>query len=131
MFHPTITGAKFDYETPSAIEVLESGLYAAGAPPAHIAIVGAPVSNSVRCYWHGLAMTNAQREDALRFILDMPDSTRMPAAADLQVAFDHYAADVHTRYRDAMQANFNHLVNGGALADSRMLACHVDYGVSE
>ena len=46
---------------------LELGLRGAGASPAHIAIIGASVANSVHCDWHSSAMTNQQREDSLRF----------------------------------------------------------------
>ena len=38
---------------------------------------------------------------------------------------------IAAQYQDALQANLNHLVNGGVLQDSRILACYVGYTVSE
>ena len=128
---PKSDGAMFDYELPDAEEVLEQGLYGAGASPTHIAIVGTPVANSVRCNWHGVAMTNTQREEALRPLLGLDSDDPLPPTAEAQSSLDSFAAQMAPEYRDAMQANFNHLVNGGVLEDSRVLACYVDYTVSE
>ena len=55
----------------------------------------------------------------------------MPSGTVLQPALDSYATRIAPQYRDAYQANFDHLVNGGVLEDSRILACYVYYTVSE
>ena len=56
-----IKGAMFDYETPSTEDVLKLGLFGAGASPTHLAALGSPVANSLRCDWHASVMTNDQR----------------------------------------------------------------------
>ena len=131
VFHPRISGAMFQYDIPTTEELIEQGLYDAGASPTHIAIAGVPATNSLRCEWHGTVMTNSQRETTIRALFEIDANTALPPSADLQKVFDALATQMAPQYRDAMQANFNHLVNGGVLEDSRVLTCYVDYAVSE
>ena len=130
-FQPLSDGAMFEYELPDVEGILEQGLYGAGFSPTHIAIIGTPADNSVRCNWHGSVMTNDARSDNIRFLLGIDVDDPLPSSASLQATFDSYATRIAPQYRDAMQANFNHLVNGGVLQDSRILACYVDYAISE
>ena len=69
-FDPTAPirgGAAYGHtHVPTVEDVLESGLYAAGASPSHIAFRGTADADSVRCDWRGKAMTLAQREAAIR-----------------------------------------------------------------
>ena len=130
-FQPKGDGAMFEYELPDAEEVLEQGLYGAGASPAHIAVIGTPVASSLRCEWHGVAMTNAQREEALRLLLGLDSDDPLPPTTEAQNSLDSFASQMAPEYRDAMRTNFTHLVSGGVLEGSRILACYVDYTVSE
>ena len=131
MLDPRLEGAMFEYDLPTTEDLLEHGLYAGGASPTHLAIIGNPVADSVRCNWHDSAMTNTQREEALRFLLGIEAGRSMPPATQLQPTLDSYATRIAPQYRDAYQANFNHLVNGGVLDDGQILACYVNYAVSE
>ena len=131
MFRPQISGAMFEYETPTTAEVLKNGLFAAGASPTHIAVQGTPVANSLRCHWNDAVMTNHQRESALRYILNIPDDEDLPSTADLLTVVSSYVTGLQAQYRDAMQANLNHLASGGVLSGSRSLACYVDVTVAE
>ena len=131
MFQPQISGAMFEYEIPTTEELLELGYLAGGASPTHIAFLGTPVAGSVRCEWHPSVMTNGQREGAIRFMLGYTADQAMPNAAELQTTFDSFTALVDVQYRDAMRANFNHLVDGGVLDDSLVLACYVNYRVNQ
>lgn len=131
MFHPQVGGALFDYEIPDTERVLELGYLGAGRSPAHIVILGTPAANSARCNWRDTVMTNGQREEALRFLLELSDDQDLPSTVNLQTTVDYYVGQMHAHYRDAMQASFNHLVNGGVMTDGQNLVCYVDYAVSE
>ncbi len=54
-------------------DVLERGHNLADASPAHIAFRGTTAKGSVRCGWRGIARTPKQRENAIRFWLDLDD----------------------------------------------------------
>lgn len=131
LFQPQISGAMFDYEVPDTETVLESGLYGLGASPAQIAIMGTPVGSSVRCQWHGLARTNSQREEALRLVLGLSATDTLPTTASARETLNSYVTLLAPQYRDAMEANFNHIIDGGLLEDGQFLACYVDYSVTE
>ncbi len=128
--HPPSSGAMFEYEVPTLEEVLEFGLYGAGASPTHIVAQGTAVANSARCSWQTTVRTNAQREAAVKFMLSLDEDAELPSAEHLRAAFDAYAYAIAPQYRDAMKANFNHLIDGGAFDDGRVLACYADYSTS-
>ena len=94
ILHPRIAGAAFDYEIPSLEEVLESGLYAAGASPTHIAIRGTPLSGTVRCAWRGVALAPDQREAALRLWLGLSSDESLPTPSTIETTFDTYVAEL-------------------------------------
>ena len=131
ILHPVIGGAPFEYEIPSVEEVIEEGLHGVGASPTHIAIRGAARGGMVRCDWHGVALTPAQREEALRFWLDIDSSGSLPTPSAIEATFAAYIAELAPQFRGAMRANFNHLVHGGVLLDGPILACYADYDVHE
>ena len=131
VFQPQVTGALFEYEIPTTEELIEIGLQAVGASPTHIAVIGSPVAGSSRCEWLDTVMTNGQREADIRFMLRIAPEDPLPTTAELQTVFNSFTSEIATQYRDSMRANFHHLVNGGVLEDSRILACYVDYTVSE
>ena len=59
-------------------EVLEKGLRLAEASPAHLAVRGTGVTNSVRCDWRGVARTATQREQAVRYWLELAAADPLP-----------------------------------------------------
>ena len=131
LLNPRVSGAMFEYEIPTVEGALKDGLYGAGAAPTHIAIRGTPVANSARCAWQGVVRTNQQRTAAVRYILNLADGVALPSTADQRTWFASIANQLVPEHRDAMQANFDHLVDGGVLVDGRVLVCYVDYSVSE
>ena len=131
LLHPSIEGAMFDYEVPDVETLMKDGLHGFGASPIHVIIRGAPVAGSVRCAWHGVARTVAQRESTLRLVLDLEDTDTMPSAEQARTTLASYVALMAPEFRDAMQANMDHIIDGGLLDESRILACYVDYNASE
>ena len=131
LLNPQIDGALFDYDIPTTEELLKLGMFGSGVSPTHIAVLGTPVANTLRCSWRDAVMTNDQREDALRQILGLAADEALPSTARLETIFNQYATKIHTRYRDAMTANFNHLVHGGVLSGSQTLTCYADYTVTQ
>lgn len=129
MLEPDITGAGFDYDIPNIEELMVSGWHGAGASPTHIAIRGVPVDGSTRCTWRGSAMTNTQRQSAIRYMLGSEDATPIPSESDLRKIFDAYVEQMAPQYRDAMRRNLYHLIGGGVLDDVLILACFVDFYV--
>ena len=76
-----------DVDAASVQEVLEQGLRLAGASPVHIAFRGTAAEDSVRCEWRGIARTPAQREEAIRFWLDLDEDDPLPSAAETERRF--------------------------------------------
>ena len=74
-------------ETSTVEELLEDGLYGAGASPVHLAIRGTPAADSVRCGWRGIARTAQQREDAIRFWLRLDATEAIPSVGALEILF--------------------------------------------
>ncbi|MCY4558804.1 MAG: hypothetical protein OXF79_20980 [Chloroflexi bacterium] len=130
VLQPRIEGAMSDYEILDVETLMESGLHGFGASPAHIVVRGAPSFGSVRCEWHGLARTAAQRESALRLVLDLDDTDTIPSTEQARTTLTSYVALLAPEFRDAMQTNLDHIIDGGLLDESRILACYVDYKVS-
>ncbi len=74
----------FDYRVPSTEEVLENGMFAAGASPSHIALRGAARKGSVRCDWRDVARTSEQREASVRYWLGIEKDQELPSPARLE-----------------------------------------------
>ena len=89
------------------------------------------MAGSVRCGWHGVARTIDQREEALRVVQGLSDSDQLPTSEQTRAKLTSYVAIMAPEYRHAMQVNFDHLVERGLLEDGQILACHVDYTVSD
>ena len=127
MLEPQIDGAAFDYDIPTVEELVTKGWHGAEASPTHIAIRGTLIVNSTRCVWRGAAMTNTQRQAAVRFMLGVDDGVTIPTESDLKKIFDVYVGRMGTQYQDALRRNLYHLARGGVLDDVRVLACFVDF----
>ena len=64
-------------------EVLEQRLNLAEVSPVHLTFRGTANEGSTRCQWRGVARASSQREDAIRFRLDLADADSLPSAAEV------------------------------------------------
>ena len=112
-------------------EVMEKGLRLAGASPVHVAVRGTPSSNSVRCEWRGIARTVGQREDAIRFWLDLDADDEIPDAAYVEALFTITLDTVAPNFRDTAKSNFMAIARGGLSEEYLFLSCFADYAASE
>ncbi len=112
-------------------EVLEKGLDLAGASPVHLAFRGRPKDDSVRCEWRGVARTPEQREQAVRFWLDLDDEDELPSAAEVERLFMEELDRINPIFPETVKSNFRALARGGLSTDFRFLTCYVDYAVDE
>ena len=122
------------YETPPAPrveEVLEQGLHLAGASPVHLAVRGTTDESSVRCGWRGIARTPAQREQAVRFWLDLDDDNPLPSAAEAERRFMAELDRINAAYPATVRSNFNAISQGGLSTEYLFLTCYADYAVHE
>ena len=111
-------------------ELLEDGLYGAGASPVHLAIRGTPAANSVRCSWRGITRTAQQREDAIRFWLRLDATDAIPSVAALEILFSVVLDALDPPHRETAKANFLAIARGGESMDYLFLTCFADYAVT-
>ena len=111
-------------------ELLADGLHLTGASPVHLAIRGTPGADTVRCAWRGIARTSAQREDAIRFWLQLGMDEAIPSAADLEVLFTATFDVINPNFRETAKSNFLAIARGGLSEDYLFLTCFADYTVS-
>ncbi len=129
---PAAQGAAFEPQPAATVEdVLESGLVLAGASPAHLVVRGTSDSDSVRCQWRGIARSLAQREEAIRFWLEIEEPTPLPSPTVIAGRFDAELERINSIYPETVKANFRSLAMGGLTEDYMFLGCYVDYTVSE
>ena len=129
---PSAQGAAFEPLPAATVEdVLEMGLTLAGASPVHLVARGTADSDSVRCEWRGIARTAAQREEAVRFWLEIEEATPLPSPTVIAGRFDAELTRINAIYPETVKANFRSLANGGMTEDYMFLSCYVDYTVSE
>lgn len=131
LLQPRFRGALFEYETPGTETVLERGLHGLGASPAHIVVRGTPVEGSVRCVWQDTAMTNQQREGAVRALLGISSNQHLPTDAELRSEIDAMVGQINVQYRDAFRTDFDYLLTGGIRSDGQIMACFVNFSINE
>ena len=117
-------------ETATVEEVLEEGFRLAGASPVHLAIRGTPAASSVRCTWRGVARTVAQREDAIRFWLQLAPTDSIRDVAYLEILFSVFLDTLDPDFRETAKANFLAIARGGESMDYLFLTCFADYAVT-
>ncbi len=117
-------------QVPTLEEVLADGLDLAGISPVHLAIRGTPTASSVRCAWRGIARTAQQREDAVRFWLQLGPTAAIPSPVYLDVLFGVFVDTLEPRYRETAKANFLSIARGGESMDYLFLTCFADYAVT-
>ena len=111
-------------------ELLEDGLRLVGASPVHLATRGTAGAATVRCAWRGTARTAAQREDAIRFLLELDATDTIPSAAYLEVLFAATLNLLNPQNRETAKANVLAIARGGLSEEYRFLTCFADYTVS-
>ena len=116
--------------TSTVEELLEDGLYGAGASPVHLAIRGTPAASSVRCGWRGIARTAQQREDAIRFWLRLDTTETIPSVGALEILFAVVLDALDPPHRETAKANFLAIARGGESMDYLFLTCFADYAVT-
>ena len=125
-------GAAADPVEPSSLEeVLEQGLALAEASPVQLAVRGRTNAGSVRCGWRGVARTPQQREDAIRFWLDLDATAALPSPAEVQRRFTAELDRLGPAYPETVRANFRAIAQGGLSTEYLFLACYADYTVQE
>ena len=117
-------------QAPTLEEVLADGLDLAGISPVHLAIRGMAMANSVRCAWRGIARTAQQREDAVRFWLQLGPTEAIPSPVYLDVLFGVFVDTLEPRYRETAKANLLAIARGGESMDYLFLTCFADYAVT-
>ena len=111
-------------------ELLAAGLHLAGASPVHLAIRGTAGAATVRCAWRGIARTTAQREDAIRFWLQLDENETVPDAAVVEALFTATFDVLNPAYRETAKANFLAIARGGLSNEYLFLTCFADYAVT-
>ena len=111
-------------------ELLAAGLHLAGASPVHLAIRGTAGAATVRCAWRGIARTASQREDAIRFWLQLDASDAIPDAEYLEVLFSVVLDVLNPEFRETAKSNFLAIARGGLSEDYLFLTCFADYAVT-
>ena len=119
-----------DLPLPTVEELLEDGLHLAGASPVHLAVRGTAGAAMVRCAWRGIARTAAQREDAIRFWLQLDATDAIPDADYLGALFEATLDVINPEYRETAKSNFLAIARGGLSEEYLFLTCFADYAVT-
>ena len=130
LFTTSQRGGAFVEEDISPVEdVLEKGLYEAGASPVHVAFRGTASGDSVRCEWRGVARTLEQREQAIRFWLELSDSDVLPSPDEAERRF---VAEVGgAALPETAKSGFRIMARGGLSTDQLFMTCYIDYSAAE
>ena len=111
-------------------DMLTLGLYGAGASPVHIAFRGTPVNDSARCDWRGIARTDSQRDQAVRYWLKLSDQGDLPDPEYLKVLFKTTLDTLNVNYLETTKSNLMTVAKGGLSREYLFLTCFADYTVS-
>ena len=125
-------GAQSGYDGVTDVETaLEKGLLAAEASPTHIVIRGIAQSGTVRCNWRGVARTPEQREQAIRFWLQVDPADSIPSASEVETRFNEILGEINPAFLATAKANFTDLARGGLSTKYLFLSCFADFQVQE
>ena len=120
-----------DYEPETPEDLLEMGLSLAQASPTHLAMQASVVADSTRCQWRGVARTTQQREEAIRFWLDLDDDDELPSASAAETQLVSAIEEAGPIYQETLKANVRSLARGGLTDDYQFLTCYTDYNPTE
>ena len=118
-------------EGPTVEEILEAGLDLAGASPVHIALRGTAQADSVRCAWRGIARAPSQREETIRYWLQLDDDDPIPDVFLLETVFTLTMEMLDPHFRETAESNLLAIARGGVSDEYMYLTCYVDYSVNE
>ena len=122
--------ASFRLVSMTVEDILEHGLRLADASPAHIAFRGTPEPGSVRCDWRGIARTVSQRDDAVRYWLDLGPDEMLPHPAVVEALLVSVLDAIEPPYIETAKSNFRSIARGGLAREYLFLTCFADYSVS-
>ena len=117
--------------TPPVEQVMEEGWRLSESSPVHLAFRGRLAPDTARCQWRGIARTLAQREEAIRFFLDLDDDAPLPSTTEVERLFDEFIERVSPAKPETTKANFRAITHGGLTTEYLFLICYVDFRVSE
>lgn len=121
--------AYVEKDTAPVEDILESGLHEARASPVHVAFRGTASGDFVRCEWRGVARTLQQREQAIRFWLELSDSDVLPSPDEAERRF---VAEVGgAAFPETAKSGFRIMARGGLSTDQLFLTCYVKYSATE
>ena len=132
LFSGGVSGAAYaPHDVSSVEEALEKGLREAEASPVHVVFRGTLRPDSVRCDWRGVARTAEQREEAIRFWLELDESTPLPSAEEVERRLLAELDRIDATFQWTARAGFRSLARGGSSTDQIFLTCYVDYNALE
>ena len=125
---PTMLGAVGASSPPIALptieEVLDRGFLLAGASPIHLVAMGSISKDSIRCGWRANALTLQQREQSIRFCMNLEEGAGLPSGTEIQTFFDDLASKAREDRRYIVAAQYQELVDGGPSPDRAVLVCY-------
>ena len=129
---PKVGAAQESDVNPATVEeILEKGLALSEMSPVHLAFRGTTTDGGVRCHWRGIARTPHQRDQAIRFWLDLEQSEPLPPADEVERRFMVEFDRISPIYPETVRANFRAIARGGLSQDYQFLTCYVDFTVHE
>ena len=128
---PTVAAFDYERETPTVEELLELGLRAGGASPTHIAVRATMTPDSVRCQHRPVARTITQREQAIRYWLNLGEDAELPTPEEIQRTVTNGVATADGAFQPVLKASFIPIARGGANDEYQFLACYADFAVTE
>ena len=132
VFQPAHGGAAFSPpETLSIEAVLNKGLNGLDLSPTHIVFRGTVGADSIRCEWRGVARAMTQREEAIRFWLELEDDDPLPLASEVETRFVTILDAIRPAFPETAEANFRALARGGLSVEFVFLTCFSDFSVVE
>ena len=120
-----------EYSSEPPEDLLEMGLSLAQASPTHLALRARVVADSTRCQWRGVARTAEQREEAIRFWLNLDDDDELPSAEDAETQLVSAIEKTGPIYEETLKANVRSLARGGLTNDYQFLTCYTEYNPAE
>ena len=120
-----------DYAPETPEDLLEMGLSLAQASPTHLALRASVVADSTRCQWRGVARTTEQREEAIRFWLNLDDDDELPSASAAETQLVSAIEEAGPIYEETLKANVRSLARGGLTDEYQFLTCYTDYSPTE
>ena len=118
-------------EFPSTEELLDRGWHGLNRSPTHIAIRGTIAEGSIRCHGPGRAQTLAQREETLRFWLNIADGDPLPGLETMREKLSVERAGVPIRFQEYAYSGIEAAMIGGLFADRARIVCYAELATAD